>query len=131
MVWDLGILVVGVIVLGLWAARGHLGQLGPQLPERPGPDLPDGPVSAEDLRAVRFAVVTRGYDMEQVDAVLARLGEQLATTGPDAAAGADRPASGAPAPAGSVPEGAIGDNGGIRTADGVQHDSETRNQWQQ
>ena len=55
MVWALGILVVGVIALGLWAARGHLGQLGPQLPERPGPDLPDGPVSAEDLRAVRFA----------------------------------------------------------------------------
>lgn len=39
MVWALGILVVVIIVLGLWAARGRLGQLGPQLPDRPGPDL--------------------------------------------------------------------------------------------
>lgn len=103
MVWALGILVVAVIVFGLWAARGRLGQLGPQLPDRPGPDLPEGPVSAEALGAVKFAVVTRGYDMEQVDAVLARLVEQLAAAEGPAEAPAGPPAPGTGAEADSLP----------------------------
>lgn len=131
MVWALGILVVVIIVLGLWAARGRLGQLGPQLPDRPGPDLPDGPVRAEDLDAVRFAVVTRGYDMEQVDAVLARLAEQLAATGDAAAPSTQWPAPDAPQTTGSISTRPMGDNGGTSTAGGVQDNPEARNQWQQ
>ncbi|WP_316669859.1 DivIVA domain-containing protein [uncultured Propionibacterium sp.] len=102
MVWVLGILVVGVVVLGLWAARGRLGQLGPQLPDRPGPDLPDGPVSADDLLSVKFAVVTRGYDMEQVDAVLARLSGQLAAAQDAPTAPARQSEPGARPGAGSI-----------------------------
>ena len=127
MVWALGILVVVIIVLGLWAARGRLGQLGPQLPDRPGPDLPDGPVGAADLDAVKFAVVPRGYDMEQVDAVLARLAEQLAAT----AAPGCRPGGDAQQEAGSISSRPMGDNGGMSTAGGVQDNPEARNQWQQ
>jgi DivIVA domain-containing protein len=41
-------------------------------------ELPTGRVVAEDLRAVRFGMVLRGYRMSEVDAVLARLGEELA-----------------------------------------------------
>lgn len=131
MVWALGILVVAIIALGLWAARGHLGQLGPQLPDRPGPDLPDGPVSAEDLNEVRFAVVTRGYDMEQVDAVLARLADQLAATGDAAAPSTEWPVPDAPQGSGSISNRSMGDNGGTSTAGGVQDNPEARNQWQQ
>jgi len=41
-------------------------------------ELPAGRLFAEDLRAVRFGLVLRGYRMSEVDAVLERLGEELA-----------------------------------------------------
>jgi DivIVA domain-containing protein len=41
------------------------------------PSLPDGPMSAEDLDSMHFAVGFRGYRMDQVDAVLDRLGREL------------------------------------------------------
>ena len=40
--------------------------------------LPDGPVTPEALDAVRFSPALRGYRMEEVDAVLDVLGEELA-----------------------------------------------------
>jgi DivIVA domain-containing protein len=40
--------------------------------------LPEGPVAPESLEAVRFSPALRGYRMEEVDAVLDRLGDELA-----------------------------------------------------
>jgi DivIVA domain-containing protein len=40
--------------------------------------LPSGPASSADVRAVRFAMALRGYRMAEVDAVLARLADELA-----------------------------------------------------
>ena len=67
--------------------RGGLGKLGrapPIVDDRPAPDLPEGDLSAESLRSVRFAVVPRGYSMSQVDQLLDRLASQMETgQGPD------------------------------------------------
>lgn len=123
--WTIGILIVAVIVLGVYAARGRLGQLGPDVPDRPGPDLPEGPLNGEDVRQVHFAVVTRGYEMSQVDAVLERLAAQLDV-------GAETSwrylAGGSPI-VGSTTEPALSselrDNGGTGVSDGV-HDDEKR-----
>ena len=48
------------------------------LPDDADVELPTGRMVAEDLRAVRFAMVLRGYRMDEVDRVLERLGEELA-----------------------------------------------------
>lgn len=77
MMWGIGLLAVLVIGLAVLAAQGRLGAMPPLVDDREGPDLPAGEISAGDLRGLRFAVVTRGYAPEQVDAVLARLAEQL------------------------------------------------------
>jgi DivIVA domain-containing protein len=63
----------------------------------------DGPVSADDLRRIRFPIAFRGYRMAEVDALLDRLAEEreaavrepaaergaTADEGPASAAGAD------------------------------------------
>ena len=55
---------------------------GPVLADAP-PDaadvvLPEGPVRAEDIAAVRFSLAPRGYKMAEVDLVLERLAAELA-----------------------------------------------------
>jgi DivIVA domain-containing protein len=73
------IAIIAVVVAGLtWLAmQGRLGGMPPLIDDRPGPDLPEGDIASADLREVHFAVVTRGYSMPQVDAVLDRLADQL------------------------------------------------------
>ena len=41
-------------------------------------DLPDRPLAAEDLAALRFGVTIRGYAMGQVDDLLDRLAREIA-----------------------------------------------------
>jgi DivIVA domain-containing protein len=41
-------------------------------------DLPDRPLTAEDLDGLRFGVTLRGYSMAQVDQILDRLGAEIA-----------------------------------------------------
>ena len=77
MVWVIGILVVVVIGLAVFAGVGRLGEMPDQLDDRPGPDLPDEQLTGADVRNVKFAVTTRGYSMEQVDELLDRLARQL------------------------------------------------------
>jgi DivIVA domain-containing protein len=77
MVWFIVLLAVAIIALAVLAGTGRLGSMPPQVQDRPGPDLPEGPLSAEDLRLVRFAAVPRGYAMDQVDVVLDRMADQL------------------------------------------------------
>lgn len=86
--WVLAALIVVVIGFAFLASVGRLGQLAAQIEDRPSPDLPaDRPLTSHDLHHTRFAVVARGYSMEQVDAVLDRVAEQL-----DAPAAPQRPA---------------------------------------
>ena len=40
--------------------------------------LPDGPLRAQDIAALRFSMAPRGYRMSEVDAVLERLAAELA-----------------------------------------------------
>ena len=71
--------VTGVVVVFAVAAAavGRGGGLDPVESDLIRPSLPDGPISADDLDSVRFAVGLRGYRMDQVDDVLNRLGREL------------------------------------------------------
>lgn len=75
--WVLGVLVIAIIGLATWMSYGRLGAMPPLVDDRPGPDLPDGPLRGQDLRGLQLAVVTRGYSMPQVEALLDRLANQL------------------------------------------------------
>lgn len=78
MMWLFGIVVV--LVLGGIAAvaAGRGGAMAEAEQDRPPVDLPpDGPVGGHDLRRVRFPLAVRGYRMADVDALLARLADQL------------------------------------------------------
>ena len=59
----------------------HREQLDASLPpvrdDRPEVGLPDCPLGATDLRRVRLPLAVRGYRMEEVDALIARLADQL------------------------------------------------------
>lgn len=89
MVWVLCGGVIVIIGLAVLAASGKFGQVPAVVDDRPVPDFPDGDLSADDLRAARFAVVARGYSMRQVDELLDRLvaqmeaGQRLASTDVD------------------------------------------------
>ncbi len=74
MIWLL--VVLAVLLLGGVAvvAAGRGGPLAPAGDDDPAPDVPvTGPLSAEDLRRVRFPLALRGYRMADVDALLDRL----------------------------------------------------------
>ena len=72
------VIIAIVVVFAVAAvALGRGGGLDPADPDLR-PSLPDGPMSAADLESVHFAVGFRGYRMDQVDAVLDRLGRELA-----------------------------------------------------
>jgi DivIVA domain-containing protein len=67
-----------VVVFAVAAvAVGRGGGLDPVDSDLLRPSLPSGPISADDLDSVRFAVGFRGYRMDQVDDVLNRLGDEL------------------------------------------------------
>ena len=110
--WVFAALIVVVIFFAVLAALGRLGQLAPQVDDRPVPALPsDRPLTASDLQDVRFAVVTRGYSMPQVDALLDRVAGELAEARaaadtPEPAAAADLP--GQPRGDASLTQGAAG-----------------------
>ena len=76
MVWILALIAVVVLGLAALATSGRLGELPPLVDDRPGPELPDGPIRPSDIEDVTFAVVPRGYSMSQVDDLLARVREQ-------------------------------------------------------
>ena len=74
------LLVLVLVVVGLVAAvaAGRIGGgLGPATSTRPYVGLPEGPVAAADVDAVRFSLGLRGYRMDEVDAVLEKLREEI------------------------------------------------------
>lgn len=80
MSWFIAGILVAVIGLTVALAKGRGGEMPAETPDRLVPSLPEGPLRPEDLQGVKFAVVTRGYDMAQVDALLERIADQLATS---------------------------------------------------
>jgi DivIVA domain-containing protein len=75
--WVFAILIVlalgGIAVIA--AGRGT--PMSPAYDDAPDSLVPqDGPVSAEDLRRIRFPLAFRGYRMAEVDALLERLAEE-------------------------------------------------------
>lgn len=77
MEWVISIVAVVVLGLAAVAATGRLGEFPGTVTDTPQPHVPDGVLTAGDLRALRFAVVPRGYSMQQVDELLDRLAGQL------------------------------------------------------
>ena len=78
MTWFFAVLVV--LVLGGIAvvASGRGGSLGPAYDDRPDVRLPaEGPVTGDDLRALRLNTTVRGYRASEVDALIERLAAQL------------------------------------------------------
>jgi DivIVA domain-containing protein len=77
MMWLFAVLVVlamgGIAVV----AAGRGGSMPEVHPDRPDVLVPQGPLTGDDLRRVRFTLGVRGYRMSEVDALLARLADQL------------------------------------------------------
>ncbi|WP_239380939.1 DivIVA domain-containing protein [Frankia sp. CIT1] len=73
------IVVVAAIVFAVAALSvGRFDRLSPAPPDAAGDGLPALTVSAADLAGVRFDMAFRGYRMAEVDAVVARLADELA-----------------------------------------------------
>ncbi|NUR08747.1 MAG: DivIVA domain-containing protein [Nocardioidaceae bacterium] len=72
--------IVVVVVMGGIAvvASGRGGALAEPFDDRPDARVPaDGPLTAQDLRRVRFSTAFRGYRMAEVDALLDRLAAEI------------------------------------------------------
>lgn len=82
MAWFFAILLVALIGGVAIVAAGRGESMSPSVSDDPPLELPDGPVSAEDLRTVRFNVAFRGYRAAEVDALLERLAAQLEDANP-------------------------------------------------
>jgi DivIVA domain-containing protein len=78
MTWFFAILIVLAMggVAALAAGRGQ--PLAPAYDDRPDAVVPaTGPLSAANVRQVRFSLAFRGYRMSEVDELLDRLARQL------------------------------------------------------
>ena len=78
MEWILAVLAIGVVGLAAAASTGRYGEMPDVVDDRVHPVVPEsGPLTSKHLRDIQFAVVPRGYSMEQVDALLERLATQI------------------------------------------------------
>jgi DivIVA domain-containing protein len=77
--WFIAAIAVAALGVAAMAAAGGMGQMSAQpVHDTYRQDLPDRPLTAEDIRSLRFGVTMRGYAMAQVDDVLERLGREIA-----------------------------------------------------
>jgi DivIVA domain-containing protein len=78
MTWFFAILVVAVIGGVAVVAAGRGGAMAETFDDRPDARVPaDRPLTAEDLRGMRFSTALRGYRMSEVDALLDRLAAEM------------------------------------------------------
>jgi DivIVA domain-containing protein len=93
MMWFFAVLIVlalgGVAVV----AAGTGAPLARAYDDRPDAVVPaEGPLTAADLKAVRFSTAVRGYRASEVDALLDRLAAQLdGSTPPESGSGTLNP----------------------------------------
>jgi len=95
MIWlfaVLAVLVMGAIAV---VAAGRGGSMAETFDDRPDARVrADGPLTATDLRRVRFSTAFRGYRMAEVDSLLDRLAAEMDRgTATDAQSG-DQPPEG-------------------------------------
>jgi DivIVA domain-containing protein len=93
MMWLFAILIVlalgGVAVV----AAGRGAPMSPAYDDAPDTLVPsDGPITADDLRRIRFPMAFRGYRMAEVDALLNRLAEERERVEADAGGDDQAPA---------------------------------------
>jgi DivIVA domain-containing protein len=80
MTWFFAVLVVAVMGGIAVVAAGRGGSMAESFDDRPDSRVPaDGPLTARDLRSVRFGTAIRGYRMSEVDALLDRMAAELAS----------------------------------------------------
>jgi DivIVA domain-containing protein len=78
MTWFFAILIVLVMGVVAVVATGRGGSMAETFDDRPDSRVQaDGPLTATDLRRVRFTTAFRGYRMSEVDALLDRLSEEI------------------------------------------------------
>ncbi len=83
MMWLFAILIVLAMGGVAAVAAGKGAPLQPAYDDRPDAIVPaTGPLSAEDLRRVRFSLAFRGYRMSEVDALLDRLAREREEAAP-------------------------------------------------
>lgn len=91
MTWFFAFLIVAVMGAVAVVASGRGGSMAEVFDDRPDSRVQaDGPLTAADLRRVRFSTAFRGYRMSEVDALLDRLAAELEP--PTSQAEAARPA---------------------------------------
>ena len=74
MTWFFAVLVVALMGAAAVVAAGRGASMAEIFDDRPDARIPaDGPLTAQDLREVRFSTAFRGYRMSEVDALLDRL----------------------------------------------------------
>jgi len=79
MEWLIAVVAVAALGIAAMAAAGGMGQMAEEpVYDTYRQDLPDRPLAAEDLAALRFGVTIRGYAMGQVDDLLDRLAREIA-----------------------------------------------------
>jgi DivIVA domain-containing protein len=104
MTWFFAILVVALIGGVAVVASGRGGSMAEVFDDRPDAEVPaDGPLTAADLRRVRFSTAFRGYRMSEVDALLDRVANELE---PHDVGGADQDAGRSSGAASTPDEGA-------------------------
>lgn len=82
MTWFFAILIVALLGGIAVVASGRGGAMAQVYDDRPDVRVQaDGPLTAADLRGVRFSTAFRGYRMSEVDALLDRLSAEMATDG--------------------------------------------------
>jgi DivIVA domain-containing protein len=78
MTWFFAVLVVLLMGAVAVVAAGAGGSMAEVYDDRPDSRVQaDGPLTAEDIRTVRFTTAFRGYRMSEVDALLERLATEL------------------------------------------------------
>src|SRR6478736_7264107 len=79
MEWFIAVLAVAALGVAAMAAAGGMGQMARDpVQDTYRQDLRDGPLTGEDIKALRFGIALRGYAMGQVDDVLDRLAREIA-----------------------------------------------------
>ena len=102
MTWFFAFLIVALMGAVAVVAAGRGGSMAETFDDRPDSRVQaDGPLTAADLRRVRFSTAFRGYRMSEVDALLDRLAAEMAPgptatgpTGPGVNGPADDPGVG-------------------------------------
>lgn len=80
MTWFFAFLIVALLGAVAVVAAGRGGSMTEVYDDRPDSRVQaDGPLTAEDVRKVRFSAAFRGYRMSEVDALLDRLAVEMDT----------------------------------------------------